>query len=154
MSYGPSFGERLLSQSSPSSFLPSFQKTPSQTKPLPIAVSDIHLNDQQESSLTWNSRWDSVQKKCLNYCFCVQSMPLCGCMAGESNLSQSFFFKLLSFSNIIKDLLRRTMGLLYSHPIVLVLSTYLVAYGGQHNLWVKKLNCICAQRSYILSSTQ
>lgn len=56
---------------------------------------------------------------------------------GKANsLTPSFLTYCLS-PKIITDLLRRTMGILSSHPNVLVLITYLVVCGGQNKLWVR-----------------
>lgn len=80
-------------------FCSPFKKIPHQLKPPAVAVSDIHLNDQ-ERTLTSNKRWESVQKKCLNQCFAYKHYLYVVCGLEEQPLllfkATFFFLKKLS----------------------------------------------------------
>lgn len=70
-------------------------------KPLPVAVSDINLHDQ-ERTLTGISRWESVQKKHLNYYFFIQTLFLCGLWLGKVTSLNLSFLSCFLFPKIIK----------------------------------------------------
>lgn len=121
-------------------FCSPFKKIPHQLKPPAVAVSDIHLNDQ-ERTLTSNKRWESVQKKCLNQCFAYKHYLYVVCGLEEQPLllfKATFFFlkKLSGFFWVFWFLFfffRRAMGLLSSYPNVLVFNNCLGICEGQQD---------------------